>query len=341
MKTTLGRLFNESFSRRLTVETGGPTITKGMAWALVLGLFGVYFGWGFFAAIISMLTGAEFGGSTKDLTSLSERLLKDASYVAIAAVIYRFIRPMVSSLRSLDAKPKNIRTKTVFMLTAVYMVILVGNSALELGGSRLPIWDWMGPFAGASGSAFAPTGAPAHMLVLQLIMTLFAGATEELALVAIPLILFTRLGVSMRIAIPVLVAMRMSFHLYHGAPTMLIMGIWAFLALWMYRRTSSIIPLVIGHSAFDFGIGLASLGTIGSIAMIVIMTTMPLIGLIAIIAGWRDRRLTARLATASASASADGQPPTLEHHDPHASEPQLPATGSMRHGPGQPAPAGE
>jgi len=73
------------------------------------------------------------------------------------------------------------------------------------------------------------------------------GPLEELALVAVPLLLFGR-----RRSLPwfcaILVVLRMSFHIYYGLSITVGIAVWASMALLMYLRTGRALPLIAGHS---------------------------------------------------------------------------------------------
>lgn len=126
-------------------------------------------------------------------------------------------------------------------LTSQYMLIItvgfvVGTDLVVAGLlTRVPVFGADSPHPGS--------GQP----VLSAVQSVLAGPLEELALVAVPLLLF-----GCRRSLPwfcaILVVVRVSFHIYYGLSIAVGIAVWAGLALLMYLRTGRILPLIAGHS---------------------------------------------------------------------------------------------
>ena len=251
MKEKFGSTVHTAFNRRLTIADGAKPIPASVAWLVIGGLFCVYFlasGWD---NLLNLLNGVD---KTVTLEQLPGRLTRDIGFAMLAIVAYRLVRPSVSSTADLDAQPAKIRRRTVLIVAFAYLTIMLVGNTLGTQVSALPIWDWAGILANDTGVAMKTAGAGSPLLTIgYAAMSLLAGINEEIALVALPLILFRRAGVSLNLAVPVLIFMRMSFHIYHGLPIFLTMALWAGLALWLYLRTSTVLPLIIGHAFMDIG----------------------------------------------------------------------------------------
>ena len=126
-------------------------------------------------------------------------------------------------------------------LTSQYMLIItigfvVGTDLVVAGLlTRVPVFGADLPYPGS--------GQPA----LSAVQSVLAGPLEELALVAVPLLLFGR-----RRSLPwfcaILVVVRVSFHIYYELSIAVDIAVWAGLALLMYLRTGRALPLIAGHS---------------------------------------------------------------------------------------------
>lgn len=287
MNETIRSTAHRAVNRRLSILEGARTIPGWVTWGIVLGLFCVYFLPGLWTSFFQLLHSE---GRPLTTQSLSERLTRDVGFALLAIVIYRMLRPSVSGALSLDAEPPKLRHRTVLQVFFLYGLIMAGNQVMIANLATLPIWGWTGSFGSDIGNTVTGSVNDSPIILVgSLIMSMFAGINEELTLVAIPLIMFSRTGVSLKAAVPLLIAMRMCFHLYHGIPTMLIMGIWAALALYLYWRTSTILPMILGHALMDitaFGgaaFGPAVAATLGGLVSYVLIIG----GIVVLILAWR------------------------------------------------------
>jgi hypothetical protein len=106
--------------------------------------------------------------------------------------------------------------------------------------------SWVAAGLGASGTAYGWFHNPIPLLVASLL----AGPAEEIALLAVPVVLLRSAGQSFgRIAALILV-LRVSYHLYYGRATPGV-AVWVIVVLIAFWRTGRALPLVLAHSGWD------------------------------------------------------------------------------------------
>jgi hypothetical protein len=114
----------------------------------------------------------------------------------------------------------------------------------------------------------------------ELVHAILAGPTEELALVALPTVLFRRAGLPWPAVGLIAVGLRLPFHLYYGWGTLGV-ACWATVVWAWYARTGRLWGPVVVHSAIDvlavtlalggrhrLGFALAELGTGAALAIV-------------------------------------------------------------------------
>ena len=111
-------------------------------------------------------------------------------------------------------------------------LVAAGLVANVLGGGQYP-------FARGTWAAL-----PAVLLALG------AGPTEELALLALPVVLLRQAREPVWRGALVLVSVRLSFHIYYGIGV-LGLSVWAVVVLALFLRTGRALPLIVAHSLFD------------------------------------------------------------------------------------------
>lgn len=84
---------------------------------------------------------------------------------------------------------------------------------------------------------------------------LMAGITEEICLLALPILLLRAAGRGWWEITTVLVLVRLSFHIYYGWSS-LGLGVWAALAVMLFRYTQCVLPMILVHSLRDLPLAL-------------------------------------------------------------------------------------
>ncbi|WP_169276431.1 type II CAAX prenyl endopeptidase Rce1 family protein [Bifidobacterium moraviense] len=134
--------------------------------------------------------------------------------------------------------------------------MLAGFAAIDVASAviRTPFYDY--PFATRYESGWAAT--------LYLVAMFFAGPTEELVLLGLPVLGLRHAGVPWWAVTCVAVALRVPFHLYYGWAAFAI-AVWPVLAVLLFRRTGMITPLIVAHGMYDVSTAMTSLtGVAGS-----------------------------------------------------------------------------
>lgn len=87
---------------------------------------------------------------------------------------------------------------------------------------------------------------PGLMLVLGPVWGLTAGLSEEILLVGCYVVVAERAGWSTTRIYAIGATIRLMFHLYYGIAGLALLP-WAIGSLWLFRRTRSVLPLILGH----------------------------------------------------------------------------------------------
>ncbi|MDO4243538.1 MAG: CPBP family intramembrane metalloprotease [Actinomyces sp.] len=207
-------------------------------WALppVLGLFAALWGPAVFRAVRLRL-GLSPGQPPPAQSASDLEVVVTAAAVLVLAAAYRWLRgPFSVTLTSWHRTAVSTGWQACAYMLFTNLGFVTGALLAETGWlTRLPVVGEEISF---------PVVEPRLADLLD--MTL-AGPLEELALVGIPLLLFGR-GRGLIAFCAVLVALRVSFHVYYGISTTVGLILWAGVALWMYLSTGRILPLVLGHS---------------------------------------------------------------------------------------------
>lgn len=128
----------------------------------------------------------------------------------------------------------------------------------------------------ASGNAPAPN-SPRQSTLVALTAALSSGVGEEVFVVVAPVALLwplvARVARSSATAgraatgtlIVVMVAARLSYHLYYGA-VVLVLGPWAVLTVLVYLRTRAVLPLMIFHVGYDALLAFSAVGVLATVA---------------------------------------------------------------------------
>lgn len=86
-----------------------------------------------------------------------------------------------------------------------------------------------------------------------------AGFLEEIFLLALPVLLLRSARRAWGEIVVVLAVLRLSFHIYYGVPAVGLL-LWAVLAVFFFRYTQAVWPLVLSHSMLDMCNGAARFG---------------------------------------------------------------------------------
>ena len=116
-----------------------------------------------------------------------------------------------------------------------------------------------------------------------------AGLLEEIVVLGFAYRILERLGLSDRAILAVLVALRMSFHLYYGL-TALVLLPWAYLSVIYYRRYRRLWPLIIGHAVWDVYAILSSVSDWAALAGLLVTGLILLAVIIVAIVRWFEVR---------------------------------------------------
>lgn len=96
---------------------------------------------------------------------------------------------------------------------------------------------------------YTPTPTTAD-IALQAFGMLLAGPFEETLFLALPVVALRRGGYSWTTVCVVAVLLRVPFHLYYGWSA-LALAVWAVLMVALYRRTGTVVPIVLAHSTWN------------------------------------------------------------------------------------------
>ena len=100
----------------------------------------------------------------------------------------------------------------------------------------------------AAGILFPP--APAAVVVLEVVQAIEAGVVEELVVVALLVTALEQARTKVWVIYAVGIALRLSYHVYYGWGV-IVLVLWAAAAIWLFRRTRRITPLIVAHMVYD------------------------------------------------------------------------------------------
>ena len=105
-------------------------------------------------------------------------------------------------------------------------------------------------FVRGSGSYPESEGAELARILSIVPQSLIAGVGEELLLVGFLVVALERLGARPLTIYAVAVVLRLAFHVYYGPPS-LTLAFWAVVSVWLFRRTRTVMPLIVVHMLWD------------------------------------------------------------------------------------------
>lgn len=239
-------------------DRAGDRVPAWTAILIVLGVYGVLFSSGILNAYA-----VTFGGATLRVLDYSTfdgvRLVVAAGVeiaLAVAALILvtRYARRVPWPLAGIPGRGA----------PALPSFVTVVGALVALGAAGAVMNSLRAVDPGSTNQVV--TGGP--WALLSAVVDLNAGVCEEIAIVAIPVLLLRRIGWSPAWIIAFSVALRWPFHIYHGVlPSLPWAIIWGgtYCALFLYFRR--LLPLIAVHTFMDLWIGYGqTFGTPGSVA---------------------------------------------------------------------------
>lgn len=210
------------------------------AWTLIGLTFIVGWGLGTIGAITTLLNNGHYDRQTYALLDYLITIPFDAIVLllAIAGII------VFSSLGKPHRVPWQTSTRTFFVYSLIPALafLCAAGTADFLGIDRYnhpePYYphDWL------------------HLV--DALDSAMAGPTEELALLALPVIALRRVGYSWTTICITAACLRVPFHVYYGWVIMIFVAIWAIAAVLLYRRTRAITAIILAHAAHNIFIAL-------------------------------------------------------------------------------------
>jgi hypothetical protein len=211
-------------------------------WAEALGVYALFFAVGVVAAALYS-SGQILDPSDANVT-ISQDLLQGLSRLtdaALAVIVvlalsrFRGVRRAQLGLRPRWAARRAYRWQA-FGITVIFAASLFAVGLLL---------HWVTP------NAHYPFLEPsAWHLLYELPAAVNAGVVEELVVVAFFVTTLEQARTRVWIIYAVGIALRLSYHIYYG-PGVVVFVLWAAAAIWLFRRTRRITPLIVAHVAWD------------------------------------------------------------------------------------------
>jgi hypothetical protein len=219
-----------------------PTISVSprRAWTEVLGVFAMFFLAGVLAAV--------FYDAHHDVnpTSISvyEGVLAGVSHLAIAAMAIVVVTSL-TRLRGLSFS--DIGLAPAWRTHRAYRWQGFGVGMMFIGAVTVSalLLHLVSPH---SKYPFLPV-SPWH-LIYEIPAALEAGIVEELVVVALLVTALEQARTKVWLIFVVGITLRLSYHVYYG-PGVIVFVLWAAAAIWLFRRTRRITPLIVAHALYD------------------------------------------------------------------------------------------
>jgi membrane protease YdiL (CAAX protease family) len=223
------------------LKPGPPRrFTPRRCWTEVLGVFALFFGVGVVAAVLSE-AGQQLNDSGQPVAVDVLQGLSEFATAALAVVVV----VALSRLRGLRA----------------------GDLGLAPSWGKRRAYRWQGLGVGvffaaalmASAALLEAVSPHAHYpyqavslwhLLYELPAAVNAGIVEELVVVALLVTAAEQAGARPWAIYAVGIALRLSYHVYYG-PGVVVFALWAAAAIWLFRRTRRITPLIVAHALYD------------------------------------------------------------------------------------------
>jgi hypothetical protein len=250
------------------VEAVNDSISTKRAYIEVLAVFLAFFGSGVIAAAIDVAGARRPGGDIgwADIAPASFGKVAQAA-IAVALVI------LLSQRRNRSVADLGLAIR--------------GRLSASVG-IRAAAWATLALIVGAivttalasSGFPFGPNNNA--YLTYGLFSAVNAGIVEETVVLAFVAVTLSQANRSWHEIILVALLLRISYHIYYGPGAIGIL-VWAAVFLWLFRRTNSIVPMIIVHIGWDtFGF-LAhrwpGVGAIEGAVILILFVTAPILWL--------------------------------------------------------------
>jgi hypothetical protein len=223
-------------------STRRPTISvsRRRAWTEVLGVFAMFFLTGVLAAVFYDV---HQDVNPKTIT-VSEGILAGISHLALAAmaivVVGALTRLRGLSFSDIGWAPSWGKHRGYGWQAFGVSMMFVG--AVLASGALLHL---VSPHAKYP---FLP--AQAWHLIYEIPAAIEAGIVEELVVVALLVTALEQARTKVWIIYAVGLTLRLSYHIYYG-PGVIVFLLWAAAAIWLFRRTRRITPLIVAHMVYD------------------------------------------------------------------------------------------
>lgn len=250
----------------------GLRVSTKRCWAEALGVYALFFGVGVGAAALS-----EAGQSlNSDSPSIADSVLEGFQLLTEAglAIIVVFALTRLRGLRFADlgwSPTWRVHRAYRWQALGIGLIFLI---AIVVSGALLGL---------VSPSAQYPYGAvDAWNLLYEFPHAINAGIIEELVVVALFVTALEQARTPVWAIYLVGVTIRLSYHIYYG-PGVIMFALWAAAAIWLFRRTRRITPLIVVHVLFDSsgvffrevtGGGATAVGAIISLAIWALLITV-------------------------------------------------------------------
>lgn len=234
-----GGMINDAMADRLAIpslEDGAHrTRQRILAWSLIALSYGL--GWGvstYYAFVMLLNSGVlEQNPYTADVFFNN---LTDDIFTLIPAV-FGIIYFMPKGLSRRVSLRTSLRTIPTYHIVPFLVMLSAGGVAQLVG---LDSYDY-------------PSREHSTTLayLLDAVDSAMAGPTEELAVLALPVIALRRVGYSWPVVFVTAALLRVPFHMYYGWATV-IFALWAIFAVLLYRRTCAIAAIIVSHALHNF-----------------------------------------------------------------------------------------
>jgi membrane protease YdiL (CAAX protease family) len=211
-------------------------------WLEALGVYALFFGSGVVAAVL--YSGGQLADPASSTSSIADDVLQGLSrltnaalavIVVIALSWFRGVRPSELGLAPRWATRRGYRWQAIGAGLIFIGALVVVGILLHLvsPGAHYPFLE----------------PSPWHLLY-EFPAAISAGVVEELVVVAFFVTVLEQARTPIWIIYAVGIAIRLSYHVYYG-PGVIVFALWAAAAIWLFRRTRRITPLIIAHVTWD------------------------------------------------------------------------------------------
>lgn len=259
------RRFWEAFVGKDRTQLSVPLQTdrtlQSVAWAVVVSLFVI--GWGpSTITAVSIALGNEYIPKPLPNGRLVLDILLELGVAAAAAAVIVSMRYATGNKLASTPWRTQLKAFPIAMAASAtgFGLHMLISSALGLTTRDYPSADYD-----------TPTG-----YALNTVLSMMAGPSEELALMALVVTALRTTGYSWTVVCITAIAARVPFHIYYGWGA-LGLSLWAVLIVALYRRTNALLAIIAAHAAFN---GLTFAGLPGGIIKVLLVATGGILALV-------------------------------------------------------------